>query len=939
MLIGSIQDGTHSAGIVYIFDGVTGNQLLSLESPSSVFRDWFGRSVASTINGDILVGASGDDTAATDTGSAYLFEGITTTSGNSPPVLDTIGNKIVNELEPLQFIVTATDTDGDTLSYSLSNSPPIGATIDPQTGEFSWTPTESQDGDNTFDIMVSDDLLSDYETITVTVNEIISGFLAITIDNNGYVGIGTQEPNSRLQISDGYLQLDVISGAPTILDCDDVSEYGRMKVDDTANTSKLYVCTPTGWLVLIGTVINPDSDGDGIEDIVDPLPDDNTNDTFDDGDNTSGSIIRGDQTIAVVDATDSVDGVLVTADRLGGSTPAIITDCDGTDYIFTSGDIAIVTCGSSIKILQGTVNVIYTIDIIGTTTGTATFATDKGIITSVIPIDESTLSAVGKPSSISFPYGLFSWSVIGLNNSDTVSLLITLSNNITSNSQYWKILDGTWINATSILSSNDGDNTITLTITDGGFGDADGMINGMISDPGGIAIQSIAPVITLNGPNPQTIPLGESYQEYLATVSDPDDSNYSGIIFVDDSSLDVSTSGSYPITYTATADDFGNVPIPVIRQIIVYDGAANLISNGSFEDPTVPKRWNTYNSDTPNIEWSMSWNQNNPHVTNSDYLCPAPALLEIQKGMLGGAKTGAQHAELDSHCKAKKKTPSVISQTIQTESGESYDVSFASKKRPGTSNDSNALQVSADGIILGTINEMSDSWQVTTYSLTAISDITEISFSDIGRPDGLGTFLDDILVTKTGDDSNPNLISNGSFEEVTVNDHRGQWQTFDSSQINSWQVSWNPNNPYISGNNYLCPSDGRVEVRKGILGGAYSGSNYAELDSHCYSRFQTPVVISQDVSTIPDVEYELSWYEKARPRTIQNTNGLDISVNEIVVITISQMSDTWTKNTYHFTANSESTTISFADIGIPNTYGTFLDDVFLSVKSNNNNEN
>src|SRR3989338_1079545 len=47
---------------------------------------------------------------------------------NSLPVLDPIGNKAVNEMEPLEFTVMASDPDGDQLIYSASNLPE-GATF------------------------------------------------------------------------------------------------------------------------------------------------------------------------------------------------------------------------------------------------------------------------------------------------------------------------------------------------------------------------------------------------------------------------------------------------------------------------------------------------------------------------------------------------------------------------------------------------------------------------------------------------------------------------------------------------------------------------------------------------------------------------------------------------------------------------------------------
>jgi len=64
------------------------------------------------------------------------------------------------------------------------------------------------------------------------------------LGSSGNVGIGTTAPQSTLQVN-GYLQLALTSGAPPAVDCDNATEYGRMKVDATGN--KLYVCTSTGW--------------------------------------------------------------------------------------------------------------------------------------------------------------------------------------------------------------------------------------------------------------------------------------------------------------------------------------------------------------------------------------------------------------------------------------------------------------------------------------------------------------------------------------------------------------------------------------------------------------------------------------------------------------------------------------------------------------------
>lgn len=99
---------------------------------------------------------------------------ITVGDSNTPPELNPIGNQTVDEGTELTFTASATDTDvpPDTLTYSLSNTSPSGAAIDPTSGVFTWTPVEAQGpGSYTFDVVVSDGTTTDSETITVTVDE------------------------------------------------------------------------------------------------------------------------------------------------------------------------------------------------------------------------------------------------------------------------------------------------------------------------------------------------------------------------------------------------------------------------------------------------------------------------------------------------------------------------------------------------------------------------------------------------------------------------------------------------------------------------------------------------------------------------------------------------------------------------------------------------
>ena len=95
--------------------------------------------------------------------------------GNSSPVLGPIGNRIVYLGETLTFTAMATDRDlpPQQLSFTLDAGAPAGASINPITGAFTWTP--STPGIVNITVRVADNgtpIRTDSETITV---EVIGG--------------------------------------------------------------------------------------------------------------------------------------------------------------------------------------------------------------------------------------------------------------------------------------------------------------------------------------------------------------------------------------------------------------------------------------------------------------------------------------------------------------------------------------------------------------------------------------------------------------------------------------------------------------------------------------------------------------------------------------------------------------------------------------------
>jgi len=120
-----------------------------------------------------------------------------------------------------------------------------------------------------------------------------------------------------------------------------------------------------------------------------------------------------------------------------------------------------------------------------TGTGDASFTIDTGNIGDISSVAEAALPPAGKPN-LDFTHGFFSFDITGVGIGGTVIVTMTFPTPIPTNMRYWKYHDPEgWIDVTALVGSNDGDNVITLTLTDGGLGDDDGIADGVILDQGG----------------------------------------------------------------------------------------------------------------------------------------------------------------------------------------------------------------------------------------------------------------------------------------------------------------------------------------------------------------------------------------------------------------------------------------------------------------------
>ncbi len=124
-------------------------------------------------------------------GIVVVADAVRVVSANSAPVLDPIGDTSAYEGELLAFTVSASDADGDGLTFTADNLPP-GAVFDPATQVFSWTPAAGQNGVYTnVSFTVTDDgfiPLSDSEDMTMTVSANSAPVLDPIGDTSAYEG-------------------------------------------------------------------------------------------------------------------------------------------------------------------------------------------------------------------------------------------------------------------------------------------------------------------------------------------------------------------------------------------------------------------------------------------------------------------------------------------------------------------------------------------------------------------------------------------------------------------------------------------------------------------------------------------------------------------------------------------------------------------------------
>jgi predicted ribosomally synthesized peptide with SipW-like signal peptide len=188
-----------------------------------------------------------------------------------------------------------------------------------------------------------------------------------------------------------------------------------------------------------------------------------------------------------------------------------------------------------------------------------------------------------------------------------------------------------------------------------------------------------------------------------------------------------------------------------------------------------------------------------------------------------------------------------------------------------------------------------------------------------------------------------NLVTNGGFEVPEVT-HASNWDIF-PSPVTGWNVEWRGDIPASYDPPGAVPVQSRpnpanIELHEGVVGPAFEGNQYVELDSdwggHAapdYSGEPASASIYQDIATTAGATYQIKYVWAPRPGTTAANNRLEVQWNNVVVDDTGTMADPpaagiqWIERTVQVTATGATTRLRLTDRGTADSLGTFVDKV------------
>jgi uncharacterized delta-60 repeat protein len=137
----------------------------------------------------VAVQADGKILAAGETDEDWAILRLRATDTNTPPVLDAIGDQTLSEADTVDVGISATDADGDPLTFVLSGEPSFATLTDHGDGTATLTLAPGFDDAGSYTgvtVTVSDSIAPDSETFTITVTEVetIQVFLPLVLQSH-----------------------------------------------------------------------------------------------------------------------------------------------------------------------------------------------------------------------------------------------------------------------------------------------------------------------------------------------------------------------------------------------------------------------------------------------------------------------------------------------------------------------------------------------------------------------------------------------------------------------------------------------------------------------------------------------------------------------------------------------------------------------------------
>jgi hypothetical protein len=232
-------------------------------------------------------------------------------------------------------------------------------------------------------------------------------------------------------------------------------------------------------------------------------------------------------------------------------------------------------------------------------------------------------------------------------------------------------------------------------------------------------------------------------------------------------------------------------------------------------------------------------------------------------------------------------------QTVQTVAGQTYNLSFDARSRPGFTAATCTIEVWWNDKLVASVPPGGD-WSSYDFRVAGTGGQDRLTFREARGQggDGLGALYDNVSLTSAASPPPPpvssNLLVNGSFEATPL--QSGQWGAFGA--VAGWAA--------VSG--------GTIELWNNLNGvQASNGQNFGELD-----YLGATDGLYQTVKTETGQKYTLSFDARSRPGLTAATTTIDVLWNDSVVAHVPPGTN-WSTYTFTVTGTGGQDRLTFRE--------------------------